>query len=197
MHTVLNLMQYLGEVDALARRYNQILTAFHAAISRKETATANDQALGPRTSSENIFNAFFGGTGGAGVAVGSQPLQASSAWLDNNRRNSRATNVPSLTSATSGVQAGAADWQPDLQEPSAQGQMPATAVATGTEGPSGETAPGSVTGISPPDYCLDFDAFFNSVGMGGVGSDSVVPSQNISGYGPDSWMPLYGTMDAG
>lgn len=37
------------------------------------------------------------------------------------------------------------------------------------------------TGISPPDYSLDFDAFLTS-----VSSDQA--------YGQDMWMPLYGTM---
>ncbi|KAB5576486.1 putative fungal-specific transcription factor [Coniochaeta sp. 2T2.1] len=141
MQTALNLMQYLGEVDPLARRYSQILAAFHAAISRKETVAAKDRLTATRASSDNIYNAFFGGSGGAEIGTAAaQPPNPGSAPLDF-RRSSNSNIAPStnMNNASGG---------PGL-------------IATGTG-----------SGISPGDYCLDFDAFLNSVGLGAGGSES-------------------------
>lgn len=63
-------------------------------------------------------------------------------------------------------------------------------MVTGGEGGTGMMGAG--TGISPQDYYLEFDAFFNSVG-GVAGSESGRQSQDM--YGQGSWNPLYGTMD--
>ncbi|OIW22880.1 putative fungal-specific transcription factor [Coniochaeta ligniaria NRRL 30616] len=152
MQTALNLHQYLGEVDPLARRYNQILVAFHAAISRKEMVAANDPPATTRGGSENIFNAFFGGFGAAGgTSMPTHPLSAGPASLDHRRRSSN----PASSTNASAIQAGA-DWQPYFPSSSLRSNSMASASVT-TAGMMG-----SVTGISPPDYCLDFDAFFNN-----------------------------------
>lgn len=197
MQTALNLMQYLGEVDPLARRYNHILLAFHAAITRKDTVTANNPPTGARASNENIFNAFFGGIGGAGAGTGaaSQPLHAGSASLNHRRESSHAqsTNINNA-GVISTIQA-TPNWQPYLQPSSTQSDPIAAAMVTGRDDGPGAMGTGTGIGISPPDYCLDFDVFLSSVGVGG--SESVGQNQDISGYGPDSWMPLYGTMDLG
>ena len=197
MQTALNLHQYLGEVDPLARRYNQILVAFHAAISRKEMVASNDPPTPTRASSETIFNAFFGGHGGVGVGnTTAQPLNAGAASsLDRRRQDSSnlasSANI-SNANVASGIQAGP-DWQPYFQPSSVQSNPLPGALATGGEGSAGMMGAAAGTGISPPDYCLDFDAFFNSVGVGG--SESVGQSQDI--HAQDLWMPLYGTMDVG
>lgn len=199
MQTALSLMQYLGEVDPLARRYSQILAAFHAAISRKETVAAKDRLTATRASSDDIFNAFFGGSGGAEIGTAAaQPPNPGSAPLDF-RRSSNSNIAPSTNmnnaSVISAIQT-ATDWQPTYwRSSSLQSDPKAGAGVTAKEGGPGLIATGTGSGISPGDYCLDFDAFLNSVGLGAGGSESVGPSQDM--YGAGSWMPLYGTMDIG
>jgi hypothetical protein len=186
MQTALNLMQYLSEVDPLARRYNQILAAFHVAISRKETVTANNGSTATRSNTDNIFAAFFEGFGGAGISTTPRPPNASSASLDR-RRDSSSNHAPSTnmdqTCCTSELPA-RIDWRMCWEPPSMQSNSTAGALATAREEVLGVMGTGTGTGISPPDYCLDLDAFM-----------SVGPSHEM--YGPDTRMPLYGTMDIG
>lgn len=190
METALNLLQYLGEVDPLARRFHHILVAFHAAISRKEVVAATDPPTATRASNETIFKAFFGGLGGAGIGLTEQTLNAGLASSDHRRNPHLASSIDLHSTNITFANQAAADWQPYFQPPTAQSNSASGVMVAGGEGGTGMMSSG--TGISPPDYCLDFDAFVNSVSVGG-GNGNGGQSQDI--YAQDSWMPLYGTMD--
>jgi len=159
MQTALNLHRYLGEVDPLARRFLQILIAFEDAIARDTVSRVAPTA--GKAAGKDIFSAFFGGLQSgavAGLATDGRPMTSSNG-----------------VQGMGDIQPGS-DWQSYQQ---AQQRM----VGGGPE--MMQMPPGvemGATGISPPDYSLDFDAFLTSVSQG-------------EAYAQDIWMPLYGTMD--
>jgi hypothetical protein len=158
VQTALNLHRYLGEVDPLARRFLQILIAFEDAIARDTVSRVAPTA--GKAAGKDVFSAFFGGVpsgAAAGLGVDARPMTSSNGMQ-----------------GVGGMQP-SSDWQ---SYQTAQQRM----VGGGPE--MMQMPPGvemGVTGISPPDYSLDFDAFLTSV------------SQDQ--YAQDTWMPLYGTMD--
>lgn len=151
MHTVLNLHRYLAEVDPVARRNLQILNAFKDAIAC-DTVIRVAPTMG-KAAGKDIFSVFFGG---------SQSGPSAGLGADGSMGNTiQATGMPP-GAEWHGYQAqGMCSSRPEMM-------MPPAADLTGT-------------GISPPDYSLDFDAFLTS-----VSSDQA--------YAQDMWMPLYGTM---
>lgn len=151
MQTALNLHRYLAEVDPVARRNLQILNAFKDAIAC-DTVIRVAPTMG-KAAGKDIFSAFFGG---------SQSSPSTGLGADGSMGNTiQATGMPP-GAEWNGYQAqGMCSSRPEIM-------MPPTADLTGT-------------GISPPDYSLDFDAFLTS-----VSSDQA--------YAQDMWMPLYGTM---
>ncbi|KAB5540453.1 putative fungal-specific transcription factor [Coniochaeta sp. 2T2.1] len=169
MQTALSLMQYLGEVDPLARRYSQILAAFHAAISRKETVAAKDRLTATRASSDDIFNAFFGGSGGAEMGTAAaQPPNPGSAPLDF-RGSSNSNIAPSTNtnnaSVISAIQT-ATDWQPTYwRSSSLQSDPKAGAGVTAKEGGPDlgpQTFPVMTSSHTPQHESMDdwFKAFY-------------------------------------
>ncbi|KFY76317.1 hypothetical protein V499_03993 [Pseudogymnoascus sp. VKM F-103] len=151
MQTALNLHRYLAELDPVARRNLQILNAFKDAIAC-DTVVRVAPTMG-KAAGEDIFSAFFGG---------SQSGPSTGLGADGSMGNTiQATGMPP-GAEWHGYQAqGMCSSRPEIM-------MPPAADLTGT-------------GISPPDYSLDFDAFLTS-----VSSDQA--------YAQDMWMPLYGTM---
>ncbi|KFY93764.1 hypothetical protein V500_03550 [Pseudogymnoascus sp. VKM F-4518 (FW-2643)] len=151
MHTALNLHRYLAEVDPVARRNLQILNAFKDAIAC-DTIIRVAPTMG-KAAGKEIFSAFFGG---------SQSGPSTGLGADRSMGNTiQATGMPPGADWHGYQAQGMCSSRPEMM-------MPPAADLTGT-------------GISPPDYSLDFDAFLTS-----VNSDQA--------YAQDMWMPLYGTM---
>ena len=151
MHTALNLHRYLAEVDPLARRNFEILNAFKDAIACDTVIRV--APMMSKAAGKDIFSAFFGGPQtGPSAGLGADGSMGTTI---------QATGMPP-GAEWHGYQAqGVSSSRPEMM-------MPPVTDLTGT-------------GISPPDYSLDFDAFLTSV------------SSNQT-YAQDMWTPLYWTV---
>jgi hypothetical protein len=217
MQTVLNLFQYLGEVDALARRYSQILVGFGEAIRQRRTVAPSFVPTGDRKALEGVFEAFFGSGNGVSAAEAtsaatSQPARAEQQEVQTpagdsrqiNATNANNRNINTNTHLTPAMQV-AANWQPYFQPSNSNSNsisntQPSPSLLPQQANQSNTLASGlnmdhgnlMGMGISPPDYSLDFDAFLSSVGQ--LGGET--GTQDHEAYGmQEMWMPLYGTMD--
>ncbi|KAL1954325.1 hypothetical protein VTO42DRAFT_1399 [Malbranchea cinnamomea] len=187
MQTAINLHRYLGEADPLPRRYLQILTAFNEAIMEGSTDRVAPSSSKTAHKTLDLFAKFFGGETArnttSGLDVGVEPETASAAAGPADFTNSQ--NAQPFPTASSG------------QQPATGASYPHSSGFSATT-PSSVNAPEGVMlppqqdacaidRISPPDYSLDFDAFFAAVGG--------TADQGDAAFQQDLYMPLYSTAD--
>jgi hypothetical protein len=160
MNTAVELHQYFGQVDPLARRYLQILESFKEAIGANTVTRA--APTNPKAGVRDIFPMFFRGWPDGILAAGlSRGLQTQA------DRNSTQMDIST----------GCNGWG------SFQGQTGGTGQQQVMGGDMMQQIPvgSDFSGINPPDFSLNFDAFLSGVNQGPT-------------YQQDLWMPLYGTM---